>query len=127
MTTQEFEKELQQIHKDFSIRKSKIPGLARVVFQGAELFTIPDENIYDNTNEQYGHEAFNGKMVPHRNRIEALGMAREIAGRMLNDKDYADAMTGKGEYSDEALGTGLKDSVKVNLQPLSEADEKLLS
>lgn len=124
MTTQEFEKELQMIHKDFSIKKSKVPGLARVAFQGAELFTIPDENIYDNENPQYAHEMPSGQMQPHRTRIEALGMAREIATRMMKDKDYSDAMKGTGEYSNQSLQIGsFKETVKVDLKPLEETQE----
>jgi hypothetical protein len=124
MTIQEFEKELQTVHKDFGIKKSKIAGLARVTFQGAELFTIPDNEIYDNKSEQYAYEAFNGQMVPHRTRPEALGMAREIAQRMLTDKDYNDAMTGRGAYTNNALEIGQPQTVKVNLTPLEERPEE---
>lgn len=116
MTIQEFEKELQTIHKDFGIKKSKIAGLARITFQGAEILTIPDGDIYDNRNEQYGYEHPNGSLIPHRTRPEALAIAREMAQRMLTDKDYSDAMKGTGAYSNKELAIG--EGNPVNLTPL---------
>lgn len=120
MDIKDFEAELQIIHKDFTIRAHpKIEGLANVYFQGIELFPIPNFNIYDARNEQYCWETPLGDRLPHRTRIEAIAMAREMAKKLLTDRDYRDAATGAGEYSDEKLQIGkFKPTIQVDLTPI---------
>jgi hypothetical protein len=103
MTIENFEKELQDIHKEFRIIKGQQSSLATVFFATEPLFSIPRDVIYDEVNPKYGIELPSGKFQRHRTRTEAYGMAQAMFQRMKTDPDYADAMMGTGAYSDANL------------------------
>jgi hypothetical protein len=114
MTTQDFEAELKTINKDLSIRPNNAPErvakafpdvnkLASILYCGVELCTIPNEEIYDQRNGNYGVDLrSDGRFIPHRTRPEALEIVKTKLER-LQDKEYADLFFGRGEYSDAAL------------------------
>lgn len=104
MTIKNFERQLKKIHKDFAVLPNpKIDQLAGVYFRGVFLFTVPNHNIFPEKREDYGVDLPNGVHVKHRNSTEALAIAAIKLKQMAEDPDYADAMFGRGEYSDAAL------------------------
>lgn len=114
MKLEEFEKELQGINKDLSIRLNNPPKrvvdafpdvlkLASITFQGEEICTVPSGEIFDQRNENYGIDLRgDGRFVPHRTRLEALEIVKNKL-KLLENKEEADAFFGRGEYSDAAL------------------------
>lgn len=100
-----FEKELQRIHPDLTVLANpKIDTLAGVYFQGTFLFGVPNHNIYDTENKQYGADLPNGMFVRHRTRPEALAMAKDQVAQLKSaNQDDADAILGRGNYSPDAL------------------------
>lgn len=105
MKIEEFEKELQEkISKDISIKPSKVAGLAGVYYQGTFLVGCPADEIFETKSNAYGVEMPNGMFIVHRTHDEVFGMAQTIVKRMNEDKDYSDAMTGSGDYSNKKLG-----------------------
>lgn len=104
MTIDTFEKELHGIDPHITIKKSPTPGLAGVYWRDEYLFAIPDHNIYDDINETYAIEMPSGKMMRHRTRHEAIGMAKILIHRIKTDPDYGDATMGVGKYSNQSLG-----------------------
>lgn len=121
MKIQDFEKEIQEIDKDLSIRPVIPPKLfpeaeklAGVYYKGVSLFTIPNYEIFDETNNAYGVDVMgDGRFIPHRNRIEALNMIRTLVKRINEDKDYGDAFFGRGEYSDAKLKEDTQSPVEL--------------
>jgi len=103
LTIESFEKELQQLNKDFVVIKNKqAQGLATVFLFGEPIFAIPANGIYDTVNGNYGIELPTGTFVRHRTRPEALQQAKNILDRM-KDPDYMDALLGRGKYSNAEL------------------------
>ncbi len=115
MRIEDFEKELQLIDKDLSIRPNNPPPkvvemfpdvakLASILYRGSELCTIPNFDIYDEPNGTYGVDLRqDGRFIRHRTRPEALQMVKDKLALLANDKEYADQFFGTGEYSEAAL------------------------
>lgn len=114
MKISDFEQELQAIDKNLSIRPNNVServlkllpdanNMASVLYCGEVLCTIPNYDIYDEKNGNYGVDLRNdGRFTPHRTRPEALAIVRDKLSQLQN-KEYADQFFGRGEYSDEAL------------------------
>lgn len=125
MNLTDFEKELQEISKDLSIRPNSPPPrvlemypdtgkLASITYMGSELCAIPNFEIYDEPNGSYGVDLRqDGRFIRHRTRPEALSIVKEKLELLKNNKDYADSFFGRGEYSDAALRS--KDEVVPQL------------
>lgn len=121
----DFEKELQAIDKDLSIRQNHPPQrvidafpdvlkIATVTYQGAEICTLPAEEIFDEKNNSYGLDIRdNGHFTPHRTRPEILNIVNAKLELLKNNKTEADAFFGRGEYSDAALKTQGKGTVEL--------------
>lgn len=108
MKIEHFEEQLQEIDRDLSITPNKNNSdLAAVNYRGSYLFAIPNHNIYEQPNNTYGVELPNRKYVRHRTTVEALAMAKAQVYKIKNDQDYEDALMGKGQYSDQALGINM--------------------
>ena len=138
MTIQNFEKELQEkFSPDLSIRPNNPPKrvvdiypdtvkLASVTYQGIEVCTIPNDEIFDEKNGNYGVDLRqDGRFVAHRTRPEALSIIKDKLDRLKNDKDYADSFFGRGKYSEAELRrteikgeTTLVDTVEGELKPI---------
>lgn len=104
MLIQDFEKELQQIHPDFSIVVSpNSKGLAGVHFRGVFQFGVPDSAIFEDPSPVYGIELPTGSYMRHRSAKEARAMAKNLIELMKNNSDEFDAAMGQGEYSPEKL------------------------
>jgi len=117
MKIQEFEKELQAIHKDLAIRPNvavmnqkamelcpEAAKLASITFQGNPVCTIPDLDIFNEVNGNYGVDLRNdGRFKAHRTRPEALLIVKDTLNRLANDTEYKEAFLGIGECSNEAL------------------------
>lgn len=104
MTIEAFEQEIQKIHPKLSILKSQNMDTAGVFFEGMPLgIAVPRNAIFDDVRGGYGLEHPNGNFYRHRTRPEALAIIRGKVQQILSDSDYADAMFGKGEYSDAKL------------------------
>jgi hypothetical protein len=115
MRIEDFEKELQTIDKDLSIRPNKAPQrvldmfpdvdkIASILYCGVELCTIPNYEIFDEPNGNYGVDLRqDGRFIAHRTRPQALEIVKQKLGQIKNDKEYADAFFGRGEYSDSEL------------------------
>lgn len=124
MKIQDFEKELQAIHPDLTIRPNDAPKrvleafpdvnkLASILYCGVEICSIPNEHIYEERSSSYGVDLRgDGRFVAHRSRPEALAMVNERLAQ-LNNKEYSDQFFGRGEYSDAALNK--KDEVVAEL------------
>lgn len=115
MTLKEFELELKALNKDLSIRPNNVtnsrvlevaPGvnqLASILYQGVEICTIPNGDIYEEKSGGYGVDLReDGRFIAHRTRPEALQIVKDKLA-MLGDKEYADQFFGRGEYSEAAL------------------------
>lgn len=113
MTIQEFEKELQLINKDLAIRPNNPPPhvlkmypdtakLAAITLQGVEVCTIPNNDIYEEANGNYGVE-IRDRFIRHRTRPEALAIVKDKLALLESNKEESDAFFGRGEYSDSAL------------------------
>jgi len=107
MKLDEFEKELKALDPMLGIRPNpahkvfpELEKLAAVTYGGEDLFTIPNHEIFDDRIQSYGRG--DGRFIVHRTRIEALEGVKEKL-KQLQDKDYADAFFGRGEYSEAAL------------------------
>ena len=107
MTIENFEKEIQSLHKEFKIIKSQHLPTATVFFATEPIFTIPREHIYDEIKDGYGIDMPSGNFQRHRTRKEAYEMATSIIHRLKTDPDYADALLGTGAYSATALKSPL--------------------
>jgi hypothetical protein len=115
MNIKAFEAEVQKIHPDLTILPNpKIDGLAGIYFQGTFLFGVPNHNIFNDENKQYGIDLPNGMFVRHRTRLEALAMVKKQVEMLKFDKDNADAILGRGKYSEAALAD---DSPKISENP----------
>lgn len=134
MTIQDFEKELKAIDPNLAVRPNKphkvfpeLEKIASVTYMGADLFSIPNFEIYDEVNNSYGIDLRgDGKFIPHRTRPEALMMAMSTIERINTSKDYKDQILGRGDYSDAALKSKdpepqveLVDEVKMDLKEVS--------
>lgn len=127
MKIEDFEKELQLLDKDLSIRPNNPPKrvsdmfpdvikLASIVYRGAELCAIPNYEIYDEPSGSYGVDLRqDGRFTRHRTRPEALGIVKEKLQRLQDDKEYHDQFFGTGEYSDAALSRKDDDKGQVTL------------
>lgn len=118
MRIEDFEKELQAIDKDLSIRPNKpntvfpeLEKLAAICYKGVSLFTVPNFEIFDETNGNYGVDVRgDGRFIAHRNRLDAIiGVKAKL--EQLTDPDYADAFFGRGVYSDAALESNASEPV----------------
>lgn len=115
MTIEDFEKELKTINKDLAIRPNNVAkkildmfpdanNIATITYQGADICTIPNHNIYDEKNGSYGIDLrADGRFIAHRTRPEAIQIVIEKLQMLKNDPEYADQFFGRGEYSDAAL------------------------
>lgn len=140
MKIQDFEKELQEIDKDLSIRGNDTvlrkevlrdfpdaDKLASILYRGENICTIPNYDIYDEKSASYGVDLRqDGRFVAHRTRPEALSMVKDKLGQIKNDKDYSDMFFGRGEYSDENLRKEepetpiLIEEVEAEVKPVSD-------
>ena len=114
MDIKEFENELKLINKDLSIRPNQAPKrvvdmfpdvekLASITYQGVEVCTIPNYEIFDEPNDSYGVDIRqDGHFRRHRTRPEALQMVKDKLS-ILENKEESDAFFGRGDYSDAAL------------------------
>jgi len=135
MKIQDFEKELQAIHKDLAIRPNNPPEkvlkmfpdadkLASITFCGSEICTIPNHEIFDEKSESYGVDLRqDGRFVAHRTRPEALQIVKEKVAAIQSDSEYADMFFGRGEYSDAALRkteqtVEVVDTVEADIKPV---------
>lgn len=126
MTIQDFEAELKLINKDLFIRPNNVSQrvldmfpdvnkLASITYQGTEICTIPNYDIYDEPNGSYGIDLRqDGRFVKHRTRPEALQMVKQKLEELKNP-EYADLFFGRGEYSDAALRSPVEQKGDVSL------------
>lgn len=127
MKIEDFEKELQTIDPNLAIRANQphrafpeLEKLASITYMGADLFTVPNYDIYDETNPSYGVDVRgDGRFMVHRTRLQALDGVKDKL-EQLKDPDYADAFFGRGEYSDAALRRN--DEAPMHLVEEVEAD-----
>lgn len=104
ITIDTFEEELRQIDKSFEIKKnSRAVGMATVFLKGEPMFSIGAGGLPEVPMPMYGMELPSGSFVRHRTYEEAMAMAKNVYRMMKDDHDSFDALTGKGEYSDENL------------------------
>lgn len=115
MKIEDFEKELQLINSDLSIRPNNPPArvvqmypdvikLASITFRGVEVCTIPNYDIYDEPSGSYGVDLRqDGMFKRHRTRPEALAVVKDTLQRLQDNPDFAAAFFGTGEYSTAAL------------------------
>lgn len=110
MKIQEFEKELQAINPELSIRENgphkvfpELEKLASVRYRGVDLFAIPSFEIFDEPNAGYGVDVRqDGRFIAHRTRPQAIEMVHAKL-EQLKDPEYAAMTFGTGEYSDAKL------------------------
>lgn len=110
MKLNDFEQELLAIDPNLGIRPNQphkvfpeLEKLAAVTYMGTELFTIPNFEIFDEPNANYGVDVRgDGKFIVHRTRLQALDGVKDKLEQLKN-KDYSDAFFGRGEYSDASL------------------------
>jgi hypothetical protein len=96
-----YEAELQQIDPDLSIKSSPTKGLAGIYHKGSFLVSIPDDEIFDEQNNNYGVSLWNDNFVIHRTRPIATAMVKGHLERIAIDPDYKDAFFGTGIYADD--------------------------
>lgn len=143
MKIEDFEKELQAIDPDLSIKPNpshkafpELEKLASIHYRGESMFTIPNYDIYDQVNQGYGADVMSdGRFFVHRTRLQALEMVKIKLAQINNDPDYADAFFGHGNYSANELkkvtesGPELVEEVKGDLESFegqSISDNQLL-
>jgi hypothetical protein len=102
MKIQDFEKDIQAIDPDLSIKPAPTKGLAGIHYKGVFLMSCPDGEIFDEKNEAYSIE-IQGRIYPHRSRMEVIDSINGQLLKLKTDSDYADAFFGRGQYSDAAL------------------------
>lgn len=135
MKLEQFEKELQLLDKDLSIRPNNPPkrvvemypdtaNLASIILRGSEVCTIPNFDIYDEKSGNYGVDLRqDGRFVAHRTRPEALQIVKQVLERIKNDKDYRDQFFGTGDYSDANLNKRDEPVVEVVENVIANAEE----
>lgn len=134
MKVSEFEKELQLLNKDLSIRVNVVnprvlemfPDINKIVtvtFRGIEVCTMPADEIFDEKNGSYGVDLrSDGHFVAHRTRPEVLQIVKDKLSLLETNKAEADAFFGRGEYSDVSLRsksepvTEIVDEVPIELK-----------
>ena len=115
MKIEDFEKELQLIDKNLSIRPNNPPArvqemfpdvmkMASIIYRGTEVCTIPNGDIYDEPSGTYGVDLRqDGRFVAHRTRPAALKIVKDTLERLKNDKEYYQDFFGVGASSDTEL------------------------
>lgn len=115
MTIQDFELELKKISPDLSIRPNNPPQrvvemfpdtvkLASILYQGVEVCSIPNYEIFDEKSGSYGIDIRgDGRFIAHRTRPEALQKVKETLEAIKNDKQYANDFFGRESSSDTEL------------------------
>jgi hypothetical protein len=134
----DFENELKKIDANLAVRPNgphkvfpELEKIASVTYIGADLFSIPSGEIYDETVPSYGVDVRGeGTITPHRNRTDALMLAMQSVERIKTSKDYRDLILGTGVYSDAALKsndtkgeTELVDEVEMELKEVGGASD----
>ena len=134
MKISDFENELKLLNPNLSIRPNNPPKrvvdmfpdvvkLASVLYFGEEICTMPNDEIYDEKNGNYGVDLRDdGRFVAHRTRPEVLEIVKQKLFQFKNDKEYADALLGRGVYSEAELRK--KDEPAVELVDEIKADIK---
>jgi hypothetical protein len=126
MKLEDFEKELKAYNPDLAIRYNNPPQrtidifpdilkLATITYKGVEICTVPNGEIFDEPNANYGVDfRGDGSFIRHRTRPEALGIVRETLGRIDNNPDFKAQFFGTGEYSDSELRKEVKSDMVVD-------------
>ena len=131
MKIEEFEKELQEIDKDLSIRPNsphkvfpELEKLASVNYRGESICTIPNYEIFDTPNSGYGVDAMgDGRFFMHRTRPQTLEIVKAKLNQLQDDPEYASAFFGTGDYSP----TELKKAVEPGLEIADEVSADIIT
>ncbi len=125
MNILDFEKELQTIDKDLTIRPNNPPAkllehfpdiakLASILYRGSEVCSIPNYDIYEEKNGSYGVDLRqDGRFIAHRTRPEALKMVAATLLRLKQDKEYYNDFFGLEGSSDAALRSKDEPTVEI--------------